>query len=177
LDIQPTIIELEAQFDALHTAIYKYFYLRGFDPEAAADLTATVFESSLQTRHGYDPRKASLKTWLFTIAHNLAINQWKSRQNQGQVSIDEAGELRARDALPEDRLVHGDEQRELLQALQTLDERAREVVSLKFSARLNNREIAALVGISASNVGVILYRALKQVRVSLMKGQSEENHE
>lgn len=56
---------------------------------------------------------------------------------------------------------------DLLQAVAVLPEREREILALKFGAKLNNREIADLKGLTASYVGVILYRAVRTLRDSL----------
>lgn len=173
----PPVFEFETQFDGLFAAIKKYFCLRGFDANTAADLTAEVFEHSLLARNGYDARKASMKTWLFAIARNLSVNAWKAAQNPAAIPGQVTEEFPDPDPTLEEKLLRREEQRELIKALGILDERAREVVSLKFAARLNNREIAALTGISEGNVAVILYRALRQVKGSLSKEQSEEQHE
>ena len=173
----PSVTELESQFEVLFAAIEKYFRLRGFEANTAADLTAEVFERSLQARNGYDPRRASLKTWLFAIAHNLLVNAWKAAQNPAAAPSAIAEELADHDPLPEERVMQVEGRQELLTALQNLDGREREVVSLKFSGRLTNREIGGLLSISAGNVGVILYRALKQIKADLSKGQSEVKDE
>lgn len=48
--------------------------------------------------------------------------------------------------------------------LARLADRDRELVALKYGAGLTNRAIAGLTGLSESNVGVILHRALQFVR-------------
>jgi RNA polymerase sigma-70 factor (ECF subfamily) len=39
-----------------------------------------------------------------------------------------------------------------------------EIVSLKFSSEMTNRQIADMIGLSESNVGVILYRTVRKLR-------------
>ena len=63
---------------------------------------------------------------------------------------------------------HEDE-RALLTALAGLDARERDVLGLKFAARLTNREIARNLGLRESHVGVIVYRALGKLRMVLGK--------
>ncbi|MDT3702970.1 MAG: sigma-70 family RNA polymerase sigma factor [Thermincola sp.] len=52
------------------------------------------------------------------------------------------------------------------------EERERNIIALKFKAGLTNRHIAELIGLSESNVGVILYRAIRQLRSILKSGVS-----
>ena len=49
-------------------------------------------------------------------------------------------------------------------ALASLDARDRELVALKFFAGLDNAEIAGVLGISASNAGTRLHRAVNRLR-------------
>ncbi|KIE44613.1 RNA polymerase sigma factor, sigma-70 family protein [Clostridium argentinense CDC 2741] len=55
----------------------------------------------------------------------------------------------------------------LSKALNTLNTRERNIVALKFGANLKNKEIAEIVGITESNVGVILYRTMKKLKKKL----------
>jgi RNA polymerase sigma-70 factor (ECF subfamily) len=49
-------------------------------------------------------------------------------------------------------------------ALATLKARDREVIALKFHAGLENAEIAAVLGVSPSNAGTLLHRAMTRLR-------------
>ena len=57
----------------------------------------------------------------------------------------------------------------LLAALEGLNTRERDILGLKFAARLSNRQIAKTTGLSESNVGVITYRAVGKLRERLME--------
>ena len=61
-------------------------------------------------------------------------------------------------------------QAELLAVLAHLSERERDLLSLKFAAGLTNRRIAEITGLSDTNVGVIVYRALQHLRLILAAG-------
>jgi RNA polymerase sigma-70 factor (ECF subfamily) len=66
---------------------------------------------------------------------------------------------------------------QVLQALQFLDLRAREILALKFGGLISNRQIAGLTNLTESNVGVILYRSLLKLRTLLASAQAEVRHE
>ena len=68
----------------------------------------------------------------------------------------------------EDTLVHREGIAALLIALGELDERERDIVALKFSGALTNRQIARLVNLNSSNIGVILFRALHKMKSKLL---------
>ena len=67
-------------------------------------------------------------------------------------------------ATPESEAIQQEGNAELLTALDGLKERERHIVELKYFSGLSNQEIAALEGISAGNVGVILFRAIGNLK-------------
>jgi len=78
---------------------------------------------------------------------------------QNWIPLDLLSDQKDTQSTPEQSVAQQDTINDLLQAVAILPEREREIPALKFGARLNNREIAELKGLSASHVGVILYRA------------------
>ena len=166
---RPNQTLLETAFDRYYPAIFRFFRYRGADMETANDLAASVFERALSRLDQYDPRKAQIQTWLFAIARNLSINHWKSEKET--VPLDD--ELPQEDLHLEELIIQTHDKECILLALQALDKRSREILSLKFSGELSNREIAELTGLSENNVGVILYRALLKLRTVLTLSQME----
>ena len=58
----------------------------------------------------------------------------------------------------------GEENAQLLAAMSGLSEAERELVAMKYALDLSAREIAAQTGLTESNVGVTLFRAMKKLR-------------
>ena len=175
---QPTScqpVNLGEQFDHYYPAVFKYFRYRGADSDSANDLAAAVFERALAKIKTFDPGKAAFNTWIFTIAHNMGINHWKAQTRAQAVSIDRTQP--GSDPPPEDAIIHREGIAALLAALSELEEREREVVVLKFSGALTNRQIAGLVNLTASNVGVILYRAIHKMKLELSIAEGQVRHE
>ncbi|MGH7136234.1 MAG: RNA polymerase sigma factor, partial [Pirellulales bacterium] len=56
----------------------------------------------------------------------------------------------------------------VLAVVSRLPENQQEVVRLKFQAGLSYREIAAVTGLSVTNVGYLLHVALKKVRGEML---------
>ena len=167
-------VSIEQAFERYYPAVFRYFRYRGADSETANDLASSTFEQALKNLSRYDPRKAQIQTWLFAIAHNLGINHWKAEKQTAPLDDD----LPIPDDPPlEQALILIQDKEQILQALQSLDRRAREILALKFGGLLTNRQIAELINLTESNVGVILYRSLLKLRILLANDQPEAHHD
>jgi RNA polymerase sigma-70 factor (ECF subfamily) len=109
--------------------------------------------------------ECSERTFLFRIAHNRCITHLSKKRDT--VSIEEAG-IDPEDPEPSSEAVVAEEQerRRFLEAVRGLPVIHREVLVL-FLEGMDYGEIAAVVGISTSNVGVRLNRARQRLRTLL----------
>jgi RNA polymerase sigma-70 factor, ECF subfamily len=164
-------VEWEAVYFAELPRIYNFIRYRVGDGAVAEDLTAITFEKAWRRRHQYRRDLASFSTWLFTIARNVANDHF--RQRRPHLSLDEAASVPDQRDLEEDVIRQSDCSR-LSRLLTTLPDRERELLALKYGSGLNNREIAALTGLSESNIGTILHRTIKNLR--LQWNENEEDH-
>ena len=147
--------------------IYKYLRYRGLDVDEANDLTSAVFERAVGKLAGYDPGRGAPNTWLFAIARNMLNSHWRSAGLHSTLPLAAVEEQPTFDPPPEEMVVRRETRRELIEALGSLDGRERDLIALKFSALITNREIASLTGLTESHVGVILFRALRKLRALL----------
>ena len=113
--------------------------------------------------------ECSERTFLFRIAHNRCITHLAKRRPT--VSLDDAQiEPVDPDASTEGKVSDEQQRQRLVQAIHGLPVIHREVLTL-FLEDMEYKEIAEIVGISESNVGVRLNRARQQLRI-LLEGQS-----
>jgi len=140
--------------------LYNYFRYRLGDEAVAEDLTSVVLEKAWLKRHRYRRDRAAFSVWLFAIAKNEVITYLRKRR----ISIPMAMAENVTGETAEHILEHSQDLQTLSHLLADLPERERELVSLKFGADLNNREISAITGLSESNVGTILSRVLQKLR-------------
>jgi RNA polymerase sigma-70 factor (ECF subfamily) len=126
------------------------------------DLTARTFEKAWRARHRYRRDVAGFATWLLTIARNVAIDHLRARQRSEPLDV--AATVPALDATPEQQAVQHSEAQRLAALLATLPPRQRELIAMKYGADMTNRAIARATGLSESNVGTILHRAVEELR-------------
>jgi RNA polymerase sigma factor (sigma-70 family) len=131
------------------------------DRSAAEDVTALAFERLYRSRSRLDHGRGTPRAWLFAIARNGALDELRRRRRQPQREQDScaAGDQGFADALEQV------ERRAIIRdALLLLPLREREIVLLKFHGQLSNSELARSLGISESNAGTRLHRALERLR-------------
>jgi len=140
--------------------LYNYFRYRLGDESIAEDLTSIVLEKAWLKRHRYRRDRAAFSTWLFAIAQNEVIAYLRKRRVPLPISMAEKEASETTEAIAE----RSQDLSHLSRLLASLPEREREIISLKFGADLNNREISAVTGLSESNIGTILSRVLQKLR-------------
>jgi RNA polymerase sigma factor (sigma-70 family) len=159
--------EFLALYDEYFPRVYNYARYRCGDAHTADDLTAAIFERVYNRLCDYCPQRGSFGAWLFTNARGIVSHHLRSEYANRWLPIDEISEVPDGNPTPEERLIRAEAQNNLLVALALLSDRDRDLLSLKFAARLTNRRIADITGLSDNNVGIILYRAVHKLRAIL----------
>ena len=153
---------LEALYRDSRDDVYAYVMGLLGDAAAAEDITAVAFERAYRRRASFDRTRGGRRQWLFGIARNAALDELRRRQRTASLMFEPA-EL-------EDVVTDGDDGEVLLRrtavrvALAQLSARDRELIALKFHAGLTNAEIAGVLGVSESNAGTLLHRAIQKLR-------------
>jgi len=155
-------------WDTLYTdhvgRVYNFFRYRVGDAALAEDLTATTFERAWRKRIQFRGDEDNFTAWLFTIARNVANDHF--RKSPPLVSLEAASRLAEPD-LGVEMLEQAEEFTRLVAAINRLPRRTRDLITLKYGAELNNRQIARQLHLSESNVGTILSRTLQKLRLEL----------
>ncbi len=143
--------------------IYNFFRYRLGSDEVAQDLTATTFTKAWRARDQYDANRGVFAAWLFTIARNVANDYLRKSMRRNEVPLDAIWSLAS------EKNVEGEARkrrqfRRLHALLKTLSERDQEIIALKYGANMTNRDIAAALGLTESNVGTIVYRTVNKLR-------------
>jgi len=126
----------------------------------AEELTSITFEKAWVSREKYKRDLGAFQFWLFGIAQKVAVDHFRKRKND--VPLDSVNPLSSQKV--EKEIESKADAERLASILVILSERERSLVSLKYGAELNNREIARQTGLSESNVGTILFRAVTKLR-------------
>jgi RNA polymerase sigma-70 factor (ECF subfamily) len=143
--------------------LFSFLAYRTGDRALAEDLVADTFERALRSRSRFDRRKASEKTWIYTIALNLLRDSARRRGAEAR-AVDRVAEAPAEPDAPLDRV----EDRDLIRrAIMHLSGEEREALGLRFGADLTVPEIAKLLREPLPRVEGRVYRALRKLRDEL----------
>jgi RNA polymerase sigma-70 factor (ECF subfamily) len=145
------------------------------------DLTQEVFLRAYQAMPGLRSG-ATLRAWLFRIAHNLCVTELKKRGRRGEhVSLDEEGEESLHRELPQDvgRIEREAERREFEREvrglLAKLPAAYREVLTLYYTDEATYEEIAEILAVPLGTVKTHLHRARLRLR-ALVLAEMDPSH-
>jgi RNA polymerase sigma-70 factor, ECF subfamily len=154
-------LDFEALYRSARDDVYAYVATLLRDRAAAEDVTAAAFERAYRKQRLFKPARGSERAWLFGIARNAALDELRRRKRTAAMTAEPA-DVDA--ALPEDDAEAALRRAAVRAALATLEPRERELIALKFHAGLANAEIAAVLGVSVTNAGTQLHRAMTKLR-------------
>ncbi len=157
-------------FEASYKRVYNYIYYRVYCQYTAEDLTSQVFEKAMLKIATYKQSKSPFEVWLFAIARNVVNDYFRGQKKHRFFSLESIRELVSSKKDPEGIVIEGETNDMLSKALNTLSARERNIVALRFGGNLKNREIAEILDLTESNVGVTLYRTMRKLK-NEMKGE------
>ncbi|UCB43030.1 MAG: sigma-70 family RNA polymerase sigma factor [Dehalococcoidales bacterium] len=147
--------------------VFRYIRYRVNSEQETEDLTSVVFEKALVNFEKYSKERASFSTWIFSIARNTVIDHYRIQARRPAMSLEKAEiETSSNELLPDDVIVKMEEREKLQTCISRLSHEEQEIIALKFGSEMNNRQIARAMGLSESNVGTKLYRAVRKLRDS-----------
>src|SRR6516165_6192839 len=149
--------------------IYSYLHVSVGNRHDAEDLTTQTFLKMLEKIGSFKWQSAPFSAWLFRIAHNLAMDHFRSRRRwQPEEEVPEppgdeepSAELRAMQTIGRESM---------LKLIEGLSTEQQQVLTLKFVFNLPNAEAAAILGKTEGAIKSLQHRAL----VSLQKQIARE---
>lgn len=153
--------------------LYEYFFPRVYNficarlknVADADDVTSITFIKMTENLDRYEPAKASFSTWLFRIALNAIIDHTRRNNRNQETAWEDCFDPAASEHNePEVAMLSAEIDRELLTAIDKLNERERRIIELKFWGDAVTRDIAELLNMTEGNVRVTLHRALGKLK-------------
>ncbi|WP_072901888.1 sigma-70 family RNA polymerase sigma factor [Cognatiyoonia sediminum] len=125
--------------------------------ECAQDVMATLWRKA----HMFDPAKASVSTWIFTIARNRRIDMLRKQRRPEPEDLPWGPEAEPDQA---DAMALQEETDQLGQALAQLPEKQRTLIEKAYFGDLSHSEIAAETGLPLGTIKSRIRLALERLR-------------
>lgn len=164
--------------DAAYRLLFERYYSRLFlyarrivGEEGADDVVLDVFVD-IWKRFGEIDTGDNIEGYLYRAVYRRGLNYLRDHTNRDMSALEEISRMRldaytAEAANGERDMENKDLYRQIMQAVDELPEKCREVFILSYLHDMKNAEIAQVLGISQRTVEAHMYKALKYLRERL----------
>ena len=160
-------------FEQHQKHLYNFFLRMTGEKAASEDMVQEVFLRLLKYRQSYHDESCFL-TWMFQIARNIRIDQYKTSRREKRLPEDMV--VVSADPNPEEDMTQLSENELLQRALAMLPEDKREVLLLSRYQNLRFQDIARVLKSKEGTVKVRSHRAIKElgeIYHQLLKGEND----
>jgi len=162
---------IEELFTALESPLLSYAVRLAGDAGVAEDIVQDAFmKLHAQFDEVREPRR-----WLYRTVHNSALNHRRQAGKlvplllPGDDSAPPPNDPADPQPLPDEQTARWEGIGLVRLSLESLDDRSRELIRLKFNEELSYKEISARTGLNIGHVGYLLHHALKAVADELAR--------
>lgn len=146
-------------------SLYNYFLYRvAFKQEIAEDLLSETFLKAFKHFKRFD-RERSFKTWVYTIAHNLLVNHYRS--SKPTCDIDDVAEPSAKEQLISEVLDIDIDIEKIKYHLDDFPPKQKEMLILRYINDLSYEEISKIMQKEEGAIRVGVSRAIKKLKEKL----------
>jgi RNA polymerase sigma-70 factor (ECF subfamily) len=154
--------------------IYSYLHVSVGNRHDAEDLTTQTFLKMLEKIGSFKWQSAPFSAWLFRIAHNLAMDHFRSRRRwQPEEEVPEppgdeepSAELMAMQTIGRESM---------LKLIERLSPEQQQVLTLKFVFNLPNAEVAAILDKTEGAIKSLQHRALVSLQKQIQRQEVPES--
>jgi RNA polymerase sigma-70 factor, ECF subfamily len=143
--------------------IYSYLHLSLGNRHDAEDLTTQTFLKMLESIGRFRWQSAPFSAWLFRIAHNLAMDHFRSRRRV-RTEEDVPEVPGAEESSAEDQALDSLGDAGMLELMERLSAEQRQVLTLKFLFGFANAEVADILDKTEGAVKSLQHRALASLQ-------------
>lgn len=155
-------------YDQYADAIFRYCYYRVFDREQAKDVMQEAFCKTW--KYLADGKHIdNIRAFLYRTANNLIIDNSRKKKSISLEGIMEKGFTPSSN--PKEKQDQHFAVKDVMTVVQSLEDKYRDVIILKYIEGLSTKEIALLTGEKENNIHVRISRALEKVRHMVISSQ------
>lgn len=164
-------------YDMYHQDVFNFLFYLIKNRSVAEDLSHEVYVRVLKSYEKFEG-KSSEKTWLFSIAKNVAIDHFRKKQVRDKHSFTafdwETEQLISSTPTPEQFTELNDQLNQLLNALEDCTGDQKMVIVMRYMQDLTIQETADVLGWTVGKVKTTQHRALKSLRLIMERNEGKE---
>ena len=163
-------------YDRHQAQIFHYLMFRLNNQQQAEDLTGEVFVRMLKALPGYQERKIPFEAWLYRIARNLLIDEYRKERIRQSVPLHEMDHILGDDA-DHEKIEAKWTIDSVRQALLQIEPSQREVIELRFLMGLSAKDAALVLDKTVHAVKALQHRGLHNLRMKLQEMDGGANEQ
>jgi len=150
-------------YDTYSEAIYRHCFFRVFSKERAEELVQETFLRTWEyIKEGKEVQH--MKSFLYQVANRLVIDNARKKKEESLEVLLEISETFEPSYEEKENFESQFLLRDIKQAMEKLEPRDREVITLRFIDDLDPKEIASVLGLNSNVVSVRLNRAMNRLK-------------
>lgn len=153
---------IESIYSCYFNDIYRFLLSLSRDHHTAEDLVQDTFLRAYL--HVENNENASIKSWLFTVAHHAFIDYYRKQKRVEVKKQSFFSRLFDKRNTPEETIVIQEDIQEIINLLDGIPEKQKYAVLLHDFHELSYSEAATVMNISLANFKVVLYRGRQAMR-------------
>jgi RNA polymerase sigma-70 factor, ECF subfamily len=157
-------------FDRYYDVVYRYVLFRTGDRTLAEDITQETFVRALRRITSVSYQGRDIGAWFITIARNLIFDHVKSSRYRLEQTTGEIIELSPTTGGPEQQVLDGATNDELLRCVRKLNPDQQECIQLRFLQGLSVAETAEIMDRNEGAVKALQHRAVRRLAQLLPEG-------
>jgi RNA polymerase sigma factor, sigma-70 family len=157
-------------FDRYYDVVFRYVLFRMGDRTLAEDITQETFVRALRRITSVSYQGRDIGAWFVTIARNLIFDHVKSSRYRLEQTTSEIIELSPSTSGPEQQVLDGATNEELLRCVRKLNPDQQECIRLRFLQGLSVAETARMMDRNEGAVKALQHRAVRRLAQLLPEG-------
>ncbi len=152
-------------YEACYDRIYRYVAFKCGSRMEAEDLTSDVFLKMIESIGKFRFQGYPFTSWLYRIAHNVVVDHFRRKGRRPTTTLDAARHATDGSHADMERIAEiGWSMRQVSDAMESLTDLQREVITLRFAAGLSIMETAQVVGRRQNAVKSLQHAGIRKLR-------------
>jgi RNA polymerase sigma-70 factor, ECF subfamily len=157
-------------FDRYYDVVFRYVLFRMGDRTLAEDITQETFVRALRRITSVSYQGRDIGAWFVTIARNLIFDHVKSSRYRLEQTTSDIVELSPSTGGPEQQVLDGATNDELLRCVRKLNPDQQECIQLRFLQGMSVAETAEMMDRNEGAVKALQHRAVRRLAQLLPEG-------